>query len=969
MAFYIVSIILSILITSHQGMKKSLLTFISLFIWAGLFGQNLTGTVTDETGDPLIGASVFIKNTSTGTITDIEGKFDLAHDGNFPFLVEISYTGFTPQEIEVTAATSNLSIQLQEGILIGQEVVVSASRKREKIQEAPAAISVLSGRKLEGSPQIDPVRNLINVPGVQIQQQSAARFNIELRGGIGLFNTNAFPIMDYRSLVGPGIGTFQSDQSGISRIDVERIEVVRGPGSALYGPGVTTGVVHFITKNPIDYPGTTLEIGGGELNTLISSIRHARRNAKKTFGYKINASFNRGDEFTLDPNDPTDASQIALFRTEIIDPVITNDIVDLTQPGRVLLTREDLDPDGDGNMMQDHYWNASVNTTLEFRPQSDLSFFLSGGINTGSSVFYNDLGEGLAQAFEVWTQARVQKGGLFAQLFYVNNNGGNEENPTFLYQTGNRTSLARDQVEAQIQYNFQTPSFLNGDWTAGLDYREAISDTRNLVYGRQEDIDDYRIFGGYLQGKFPIGSKLDFYLAGRLDNVNFIDESAFSPRAALVYKPSPKHTFRASFNRAISLPQALDLYIDFPLNVPIPGLFDLWYAGLFEPHIFPEQPLIDVTLPGVPDLPFGTPGLPLSVPYTAVSELVLAQLVPALEAEPLLAPVLDPILGFFEGYTPAGFTGQLVGVDAFTGDPLTTLENTTRGRLNKSNTFEVGYKGLIGDKLSLSADLYFISSTGGAALSTIGPLMTLQGANIPTDLGNTVGADFEAFFLDLVTPLVGADAAAFFAAQLVPAITDAYTQGGQAFVDQVPAPLLGEIFGAVETNRVPQNDGIVHVPIGLRTLDDASADRWGSDISLEYHINQNISAWANYSWVGDVSSRADDNEATETVTASLGNTPTNKYRLGLVYTPSNGFRANASFQHNDGFTSFSGQFSGEVAATNLVDAGVGYKFKNGINLDLTATNLFDSEYRALPRMPKIGRRVVAKLTYTFGEDK
>ena len=62
--------------------------------------------------------------------------------------------------------------------------------------------------------------------------------------------------MDYRSLVGPGIGTFQSDQSGISRIDLERIEVVRGPGSALYGPGVTSGVIHFITKNPIDHPGT-----------------------------------------------------------------------------------------------------------------------------------------------------------------------------------------------------------------------------------------------------------------------------------------------------------------------------------------------------------------------------------------------------------------------------------------------------------------------------------------------------------------------------------------------------------------------------------------------------------------------------------------------------------------------------------------------------------------------------------------
>ena len=74
---------------------------------------------------------------------------------------------------------------MESSALIGQEVVVSASRKREKIQEAPASITVIGARKLVATPNVDAARALINAPGVQIQQQSAARINIELRGGSG----------------------------------------------------------------------------------------------------------------------------------------------------------------------------------------------------------------------------------------------------------------------------------------------------------------------------------------------------------------------------------------------------------------------------------------------------------------------------------------------------------------------------------------------------------------------------------------------------------------------------------------------------------------------------------------------------------------------------------------------------------------------------------------------------------------
>jgi len=241
----------------------------------------------------------------------------------------------------------------------------------------------------------------------------------------------------------------------------------------------------------------------------------------------------RGDEFTLDPNDPDDAAQIAKFQKTVSAPAITDGIVDATQAGRLLLDERDLDPDGDGNVMQD-FWNQfSLTSTLEFRPQDDLSINVSGGVNAASAVFYNSQGEGLSQATETWVQARMQKGGLFAQAFYLGNTGGTDDNPSFLYQTGNSTGVARKQLEAQVQYNFDTPNLLNANWTAGFDYRNSIADTKNEVYGRNEEDDDFGIIGAYLQGKFALGNKLDLVLAGRGDRFNFTEETSFSPRAVL----------------------------------------------------------------------------------------------------------------------------------------------------------------------------------------------------------------------------------------------------------------------------------------------------------------------------------------------------------------------------------------------------------------------------------------------------
>ena len=925
---------------------------------AQLIGQGrIAGTVIDDSGEPLIGANIIVVGSSDGTITDFDGTYSFNTSQSFPLTLLVSFTGYNSQEIALDAPSESVDVTLSEGVLLGDDVVISASRRKEKVIEAPASISILTARKMAASPNDNPARNLISMPGVTIQQQSAAMFNIQLRGDGGLFGSASFPILDYRSLSGPGLGTFDPLNSPLNNIDVERIEVVRGPGSALYGPDVTAGVVHFISKSPIDQPGTTIELIGGELSTYGGALRHATKVSDK-FGFKVNAQLKKGNEFTLDPDDPTDALQIAKFSRTVSSPTITGGIVDITQAGRVLLTKEDLDPDGDGNMMQQDWNQFLLNATLEFRPADDFSINLAGGTNSASHVFYNSQGEGLSQATEYWTQARFQKGGLFGQVFWLHNNGGTDDKPTFLYQTGNTTPVDRTQLEAQLQYNWDMPSLLNANFTGGVDFRQSTANTFNQVYGREEDDDNFGIYGAYLQGKFALGDKLDLVMAGRVDQFTFLDETAFQPRAVLVYKPSPKHTIRGGYNKAVGAPTQLQVNIDFPVAV-LPGM-DVWLLGNKEAQTF-NNPVIQLNgLLGGAQLPIGTPGLPNAVAFGGVNELVLAQLIPGLEAQvgaqlagAIGAYLRDPV------NTPGGTTGQFFGFNLFNpANGALGLIEAPKARLRNESTWEVGYKGLIGDKFGVLLDIYRRSIENATLFTGISPTYTLLGSeNIGNDLGAAVAANG---IRDYIFGLLGGDANP--AAGPTGAIQGAYVGGGNAFASNISGLIAGGILATTPSDQVP-NNGATHYSAGYRTFESFSYT--GIDFGLEYYVSQDLSTFFNYSWLSDNiwNPRIQGTEGTEqTATA----TPTKKYRFGFNYVPEYGIRANATFMHDPSFPVFLGQFSGDTDARNLIDAGVGYKFSNGLALDLTAQNLTNSDYRYFPGFPKLGRRVLGKLTYTFG---
>ena len=976
-------------------LNKHVLAFMAVMLLGNVYSQSqVSGSVSDSdnmTGIP--GVNVVIEGTSVGTVTDFDGNFVLNSNQSPPFNLVISYVGYSAQTVSVTSSDQDISVSLSAGHNL-EEVVISAGRREQKVLEAPASISVISARTIENSPNVtDPVRLLANIPGIQIQQQTANTLNVEMRAGSGVFGTSTFLVKDNRYMVTPSAGLFQSYQAGLSNLDLATVEVVRGPAGVLYGPGVTSGVVHFRTKSPIDYEGNSMSVWAGEMSAIGTEIRIARANSDKTFGWKINAKVSTGDDFVYENEAAITAKTGMPFSTQVRQPAISNKMVDPvgSLSSRVLLGTSDLDKDGDGNMMINDYSNMTFDAHLEWRPSDDSSYKVAGGLNNGRGAFFNSQGVGYTQGTSVWAQAQAQVGGFYAQAFLDSNNGGKDSEPTFLYATGLRQVAKRQAIQLQLQYSFDMPWLFDSEWTAGWDYNNTYSDSAYTLYGRNDDDDDYIINGFYGQGTLHLAEKMDLVVAGRYDSVNFISTGEFAPSATLVYKASPKSTWRLGYKKTLTANTALNQYIDFPVAALAPGILDVWLVGQNSNHQFgdPASQMIELAGLGI-SIPATSAGggLPLAIPYGAVASASLAGLY---ALAPSLQPLLTPFFATYQG--PSGGTGSLNPYNLFNGDAMPSSDDTYGARFGSVSNFELGWTGVIGDRLKLSADIYTYENKGFTYFQAIGQTFALVGSDIPNDLAAAVMADVTPYATAVLTQVTtatyqglaaaygypfevvasGALAAAGIpslansiagaVAQTVGGVGSAFNLGGQGFVGQL-GPLFAAL-GTVESSAVPQGDGVTHIPAGYRTYGDATRSHWGGDVSMDYFVNSDVRLWANASWLSQNEWVPGEDDDDDLPYYSSLNAPQFKWRLGMDYTPPSGFNMSVAFLHDDKFWTEQGFFTGMVETKNLIDLNVGYKFGPNTRFDISAQNLTNNPYSAFPNMPLIKRRVIGKLTFNF----
>ncbi len=228
-----------------------------------LIGQTvLKGKVTDGK-EAIIGANVSIKGTTEGTVTDIDGKFEITTNQPTPLTLVVSMVGMATSEIQVDGNKDDLSIALSEETSLLNDVVVSASRVEEKILESPVTIEKMDAKMIKTAAAADYYDDLAKLKGVQTINGSMTLTSINTRGFGGISNTRFVQLMDGMDNAAPLLNFPTGNIVGIGELDINNTELLPGAASALYGPNAFNGILLMNSKNPFEQPGFSFQVKGG----------------------------------------------------------------------------------------------------------------------------------------------------------------------------------------------------------------------------------------------------------------------------------------------------------------------------------------------------------------------------------------------------------------------------------------------------------------------------------------------------------------------------------------------------------------------------------------------------------------------------------------------------------------------------------------------------------------------------------
>ncbi|MDJ1502453.1 TonB-dependent receptor [Xanthocytophaga agilis] len=294
-------------------MKKSLFLFYVLFnlVILSLSAQDnlllISGKVIDnQTQEPLVGVTVQIKGTISGVITDGKGAFALKTKLKFPLTLVFSSVGYAPQEYVVKTLEDKINVQLETQTMLGQEVVVTASRVEETVMKSPVAIEKLDLRAIKETPAPSFFDAIESVKGVQMTTLSLGFKVPNTRGFGNTTNPRFLQLVDGADTQAPGLGVSIANTVGPTELDVESIEVTPGASSALYGMNALNGISNVITKSPFYYQGLSVyqKVGINHINDPDYSVRPftetAIRYAKAIndkFAFKVNIGYLKGTDW------------------------------------------------------------------------------------------------------------------------------------------------------------------------------------------------------------------------------------------------------------------------------------------------------------------------------------------------------------------------------------------------------------------------------------------------------------------------------------------------------------------------------------------------------------------------------------------------------------------------------------------------------------------------------------------------
>lgn len=884
----------------------------------------LSGRVTDAvTRDPLVGATVRAARVgdppdrvAAGAITGRDGGYRFSSLPPGRYRVTATYLGYAPwagQEIELAdGANARLDIALSGASIGFDEVVVSASRRAEKATEAPASVSVVGARQIEEEPAVTVVEHLKGIQGVDIVQSGLTQANVVARGFNNAFSGTLMTLVDNRIASVPSLRVNTYYLIPLVDDDVERIELVRGPGSALYGPNTANGVLHMITKSPFSSVGTTVSVAAGEREVFQGSLRHAGTIGER-FAYKITGQYMRGRDWPfVDPFEDSTRQAILADTVAKIDP-------------------DTLKIGARDNRIE----RAGGELRVDYIPTDEMTVTLAAGMTRGiRNVDVTGVGAAEVRDWDYsYYQAKLTYGDLFLQAFLNKSSSGQ----TYLLRTGEPIIDRSTQFVSQAQYSLEP---LAGERiTAGADLILTNPVTDSTITGFNEGNDNITEIGAYAQSETRlVPDLLQLVVAGRIDKHNWIDGVIFSPRAALVYTPTSDQSLRLTYNRAYSAPTTNDLFLDI-LGTTVAltddqgtrtKIFDVRATADASGYTFGYTPDGTPLMHGLSFLGYD-PGAAVPIDslgpvWSRVQQLVRDASGGALSLDSLAAPGKRALLLKMLNPATRGF------------DTATGLRDYPAIRPTITSTFELGYKGVIAERVALSVDLYRSQYD-----DFIGPVQVF-------------------------TPNV------FFRRDSLAAYIEPYLveQGFPASLARAVAEQLADTVAQIPFGVVTPRESAHPSDVLLTNRNYGRVTLYGYDIGARAALPLGFSASGSISYV-------DKNffPNLDGVSDLSLNAPKLKYSLGLGYSSGElGVAGDLLFRHVSGFAVNSGVYLGDVPAYSTLDLNASWRlpFVEGLTVALRAQNLltwaegsdespFTATHREFVGVPSIGRLVLMKLTY------
>jgi iron complex outermembrane receptor protein len=865
----------------HPSSVRSALTstLVALAWSAGATAQQATlaGSVTDSvSGRALDGVSIELRRdgavAATATSTS-GGDFSLvAPAGRYALVVRrLDYRPYTRDDITLVAGEPRtVALRLVALPLVFDPVVISASRAEEKALDAPAAVTVVDQTTVTERPALTAIDHVYAVPGMQVATTGISQHEVVSRGFNNAASGAMMALADNRYVSVPSLRINVYNFIPLTDEDIERLEIVRGPGSALYGPNSANGVLHIISRSPLDDPGTTLTLSGGERSVVHGQLRHASRLSDQV-AIKVSGQYLQGRDW------PYDDPQEALARDTTVE-------------------------------------RASGEVRVDWSPKNDAAVVAAVGVNHAfSNVDLTPLGAAQVRDWRSsYAQVRTRVGRFFGQVYANISDAGD----TYLLRTGDSIVDKSQMFVAQVQHGTLVGSRTN--LTYGIDVQRTVPRTEGSVTGRNEDDDVIDEAGAYVQAEVDVSPALRLVLAGRGDYHNRLSDPVFSPRAALVFKPSRDHTTRLTYNRAFSTPTTNNLFLDIvggSLPTPVPTTVRL--VGVPTSGFSFRRDCDGGLCMRSPYTPAGLGGgeayLPLDVTllWPTVVQLAAAQGVDLSPVPPPSSAEVRTVLAKLD-----------IGTGTFT--PVNDVADIPTLTPTIENVVEFGYRGVVAERFSFGIDVYHAWKNDFVGAERV----------------ETPSAFFHED--DLRDYLIAVGAQADTAAAL--------------------ATLIGSIPAATVTPQEARDPWDILVT--YRNVGRVSY--WGSDIEASAMLTPVFALRANYSWV---SANEFPFESTAGVTDTIPlNAPAQRAAFSALFRCNElGLNVEARARWVDEYPVRSGVYVGTVPAYAVVDALVGYRlpFAPQLRVSVSALNLLDNAHIEFVGAPPIGRLVTGSIRAEF----